>query len=44
MIKKFREFKKTTLGIILTAIIYFIMLCLVLVFFTGHGVFIYEAV
>ena len=35
-------FPEHPLGQIVLAAVYLLMLCAVLVFFTGHGVFIYE--
>ncbi len=40
--KKRRPFRETVPGQILLAVVYALMLCAVLVCFTGHGAFIYE--
>ena len=42
-VKKWKSFQKTTLGRILELILYAAMLILALIYFTGNGVFIYEA-
>ena len=39
---RLKSFQKSLLGQILTAIYYLILLVLVLIFFSGHGEFIYE--
>ena len=41
--KKWKAFRKTTVGRILELFVYVVMLALVLIYFTGNGVFIYEA-
>ncbi len=42
-IKKWKAFWDTKIGRVLEMIAYALMLILVLVYFTGNGVFIYEA-
>ncbi len=42
-VKKWKAFQKTTPGRILELLIYAVMLILALIYFTGNGVFIYEA-
>lgn len=42
-VKKWKAFQKTTVGQILQLVIYAAMLVLALIYFTGNGVFIYEA-
>ena len=42
-VKKWKAFRQTTVGRILELVVYALMLALVLVYFTGNGVFIYEA-
>ncbi len=42
-IKKWRAFRQTMVGRILELVVYAVMLALVLIYFTGNGVFIYEA-
>ncbi len=42
-VKKWKAFRKTPLGRALEIPVYVIMLLLVLIYFTGNGVFIYEA-
>ena len=42
-VKKRKAFQKTTPGRILELIVYAVMLILALIYFTGNGVFIYEA-
>ncbi len=42
-VKKWKSFLKTTPGRILELLVYAVMLVLVLIYFTGNGVFIYEA-
>ena len=42
-IKKWKAFRKTKLGQALEILVYALMLLLVLIYFTGNGVFIYEA-
>lgn len=41
-VKRWDKVKRSPLGQIVQAALYLLMLCAVLVFFTGHGVFIYE--
>lgn len=43
MADKLKKFRESTFGKILTAVLYLIMLALVMIFFTGEGLFIYEA-
>lgn len=43
LIKKWKAFRKTTVGRILELVVYAAMLSLVLIYFTGNGAFIYEA-
>ncbi len=43
LLKKWKDFRKTTVGRILELFVYAVMLALVLIYFTGNGVFIYEA-
>lgn len=43
LVKKWKAFRKTTVGRVLELLVYAVMLALVLVYFTGNGVFIYEA-
>jgi len=43
LVKKWKAFRKTTMGRILELVVYAVMLALVLIYFTGNGVFIYEA-
>lgn len=43
LVKKWKAFRKTTVGRILELLVYAVMLALVMVYFTGNGVFIYEA-
>lgn len=43
LVKKWKAFRKTTVGRVLELLVYAVMLVLVLVYFTGNGVFIYEA-
>lgn len=43
LVKKWKAFRKTTVGCILELLVYSVMLALVMVYFTGNGVFIYEA-
>lgn len=43
MIRKIRAFLGTPLGIAVEALIYAAMLILIMSFFTGNGLFIYEA-
>ena len=42
-VKKWKAFRQTTVGRILELVVYAAMLALVLIHFTGNGVFIYEA-
>lgn len=42
-VKKWKAFQKTPLGQILQLVVYAAMLILALIYFTGNGVFIYEA-
>lgn len=42
-VKKWKAFQKTVPGRILELVIYALMLLLALMYFTGNGVFIYEA-
>ena len=42
-LKKWKAFRQTTVGRILELVVYAAMLALVLIYFTGNGVFIYEA-
>ena len=42
-VKKWKQFRKTTAGRVLELVVYAAMLILVLIYFTGNGVFIYEA-
>lgn len=42
-VKKWKTFRQSTVGRILELVVYAVMLALVLVYFTGNGVFIYEA-
>ena len=42
LVKKWKAFRKTTVGRILELLVYAVMLALVMVYFTGNGVFIYE--
>lgn len=41
-LKRWSEFRKSPLGQLFLAIVYLLMLCCVLAFFTGNGAFIYE--
>lgn len=41
-LKFWSRFRETPIGQLLLAVVYLLMLCAVLVFFTGHGEFIYE--
>lgn len=41
-LKGWARFKESPLGQMVQAAVYLLMLCAVLIFFTGHGVFIYE--
>jgi len=43
MAKKLKKFRESLPGKVLSAVVYFIMLALVMMFFTGKGLFIYEA-
>ena len=43
MADKLKKFRESVPGRMLSAVIYFIMLALVMIFFTGKGLFIYEA-
>ncbi len=43
MIRKIRAFLGTPLGIVVEALVYAAMLILIMSFFTGNGLFIYEA-
>lgn len=43
MADKLKKFRESTAGKLVTAVIYLIMLALVMIFFTGEGLFIYEA-
>ena len=43
VVKKWKAFKKTVPGRILELVVYAVMLALVMIYFTGNGVFIYEA-
>ena len=43
-LKKIKVFAETPTGKVLTALVYLVLLALVLVFYTGNGEFIYEAV
>ena len=43
MADKLKKFRETTAGKLVSAVIYLIMLALVMIFFTGDGLFIYEA-
>ena len=43
MADKLKKFRASVPGRILSAVIYFVMLALVMIFFTGKGLFIYEA-
>ncbi len=43
MAEKLKKFRESLPGKILTAVLYLIMLALVMIFFTGDGLFIYEA-
>lgn len=42
IVKKAKTFLQTPLGRVIELIVYAIMLVLVCIYFTGHGVFIYE--
>lgn len=42
-VKKWKAFRKTAVGQVLEIVVYVLMFLLVLVYFTGNGVFIYEA-
>ena len=42
-LKKWKAFRQKTVGRILELVVYAAMLALVLIYFTGNGVFIYEA-
>ena len=42
-LKQWKAFRQTTVGRILELVVYAAMLALVLIYFTGNGVFIYEA-
>ena len=42
-VKKWKQFRKTAAGRVLELVVYAAMLILVLIYFTGNGVFIYEA-
>lgn len=42
-VKKWKAFQKTLPGRVLELVAYAVMLALVLIYFTGNGVFIYEA-
>ena len=42
-VKKWKALQKTTPGRILELIVYAVVLILALIYFTGNGVFIYEA-
>lgn len=43
MAERIKKFRESVFGRMLSAVIYLIMLGLVLIFFTGKGLFIYEA-
>jgi len=43
LVKKWKAFRKTAAGRILELLVYAVMLALVLIYFTGNSVFIYEA-
>ena len=43
LLKKWKAFRKTTVSRVLELFVYAVMLALVLIYFTGNGVFIYEA-
>ncbi len=42
-VKKWKAFRKTVIGQVLELLVYAGMLLLVMAYFTGNGVFIYEA-
>ena len=41
-LKRWARFRASPIGQVLTAAVYLLMLCAVLVFFSGNGAFIYE--
>jgi len=43
MADKLKKFLERPIGKLVSAVIYLIMLALVMIFFTGEGLFIYEA-
>lgn len=43
MADKLKKFRESVPGKLVTAVVYLIMLALVMIFFTGEGLFIYEA-
>lgn len=43
MADKLKKFRESTAGKVFSAVLYLTMLALVMIFFTGNGLFIYEA-